>query len=309
MKKSVYVRKKVRNVSGVLVAAFVLLTGCHEKDEVSVPVPVKFTVGIDGQVSRAAGTAFAVGDQVGISGTSGSVAYTNREYRATSSTMIVAAGATDSIYFNNNDEVTFTAYYPFTGAVGTVPGAVTVTTGGTEQAVPGDQAKFDFLYATAKGSKASPNVALNFTHRMSQIVLTIEKGDGVTSLERVKGYKITGLKLEGTFDPATGAVATTATGAAPLEVPLTATSTDKEVKSTLIVFPQAATNVEFSMTFSDPNDGDEQTYTGTMDIPVGGFVSGTSYAYIVNVSKTGLTVSKASIGEWTTGDEKNMTAK
>lgn len=304
-----YVRKKVRNVSGVLVAALVLLTGCHKKDEVSVPVPVKFIAGIDGQVSRAAGTAFAVGDQVGISCTSGSVAYTNREYQATSSTMIVAAGAADSIYFNNNDVVTFTAYYPFTGAVGTVPGTVTDTTGGAAQAVPGEQAKFDFLYATATGSKADPKVELNFTHRMSQIVLTIERGDGVTSLERMTGYRITGLKLEGTFEPTTGAVATTATGAAPLEVSLKAGSTDKEVKSTLIVFPQTATDVAFSMTFSDPSDGDVQTYTGTMEIPNGGFVSGTSYTYIVNVSKTGLTVSKASIGAWTAGDVNNMTAK
>lgn len=289
-------------------AALVLLTGCDKSEAEMSPTAARFVTGIDGQVSRASGTAFAVDDRVGISCQSGSVVYTNREYKATSSTRIVAVSAPDSIYFNNDKDVVFTAYYPFAGTAGTAPGTVRVTTDGTAQ--EGDnQARVDFLHATATGSKSDPGVELLFTHRMSQVALTIKAGDGVSSLSGMTGFKITGLKLEGTFDPSTGTAVVTSPAAAPLEVSRTAARGATSVESTLIVFPQVVSGVEFEMTLPDAGQGDTQTYSGTMDFPGDALSASTSYAFVVTVSKTGLTVSRASIGQWTPGGTRDMTAK
>ncbi|MGN0299758.1 MAG: fimbrillin family protein [Lachnospiraceae bacterium] len=55
--------------------------------------------------------------------------------------------------------------------------------------VQSGQKAFDFLWAQATGSKANPNVAFTFAHKMAKVVITVKKGADV-SFEEVKTVKL-----------------------------------------------------------------------------------------------------------------------
>lgn len=293
----------------LMAAAATLFGGCEKESDNTVdntPVAARITSTIDDMATRAVNTAWTAGDAIGVSGKSGEKPYVNVKYVTTAGggefTAVNDAGKDNNIYFQNKNNVTFTAYYPYDGANGTDPG----TNGVIAKTITADdqsaekQPQIDFLFAT--GSSAKPDVKFQFRHCMSRLVLNFLPGDDITSLSDLK-YTISGLALEGTFNAGTGETTKTATGNLTLSVSNNASA----MSSTLIVFPQQASGADISITMNGVD------YTGTIDFPenvannnLHELLTGYSYTYNIKVNNTTLTIEKAIINAWTEGSKMDV---
>lgn len=295
----------------LVAAAATLFGGCEKESDNTVdntPVAARITSTIDDMATRAAGTVWAAGDAIGVSGKSGEKPYVNVKYVTTAGngvfTVVNNPGEDNDIYFQNKDDVTFTAYYPYDGENGTAPGTngiISKSITAAEQTADG-QAKFDYLFATATGSSANPDVKFQFKHCMSRIILNFLPGNGIASLSDLT-YTIDALALEGTFDTRTGATAGTATGNLTLSVSNNASG----MSSTLIVFPQQASGANISITMNGVD------YTGTIDYPENAdngstreLRAGYSYTYNVKVNNGSLGIELADINEWGDGGNTDI---
>lgn len=311
--KTKKVMKSVNQIRFValVAAAATLFGGCEKESDNTVdntPVAARITSTIDDMATRAVNTAWTAGDAIGVSGKSGEKPYVNVKYVTTAGdgkfTAVNDAGKDNNIYFQNGNDVTFTAYYPYDGANGTDPG----TNGVIAKTITADdqsaekQPQIDFLFATATGSSANPDVKFQFRHCMSRIILNFLPGNDITSLSDLT-YIIGDLALEGTFNTKTGATAGTVIGNLTLSVPNNATA----MSSTLIVFPQQASGADISITMNGVD------YTGTIDFPenvannsLRELLTGYSYTYNIKVNNTTLTIEKAIINAWTEDSKKDV---
>lgn len=311
--KTKEVMKSVNQIRFValVAAAAILFGGCEKESDNTVdnaPVAARITSTIDDMATRAANTVWAAGDAIGVSGTSGEKPYVNVKYVTTAGsgafTVVNNPGEDNAIYFQNKDDVTFTAYYPYDGENGTAPGTngiISKSITAAEQTADG-QAKFDYLFATATASSANPNVKFQFKHCMSRIILNFQRGNGIDALDDLT-YTIDALALEGTFDTRTGATAGTATGNLTLSVSYNTAA----MSSTLIVFPQQASGAAISITMNGVD------YTGTIDYPENlangntpELRAGYSYTYNIYVNNTTLTINLANVNDWGDGGDTNI---
>lgn len=253
----------------------------------------------DAVATRASGTAWAERDEIGIS--ESRFGYTNVPYRLENGKFIPTGTI---IFFQDDDPTTFSAYYPYNAAGGTL----TATTDVTAQQ---NQPAIDFLYAT--GATASThNPEVNFTnnlstggtdcsfhHRMSQITLTFQEGSGVDfNTIKPTGYTLSGLVLEGSFDTTTGTAETDANAqTADLTMEL-----DGALTSSVILFPQSTTSIELSVYYSS------QPYTATLTVPDGALKAGNNYTYTVTVRNKDLSISSATISDWNPVNGGNVNA-
>ena len=295
----------------LVAAAATLFGGCEKESDNTVdntPVAARITSTIDDMATRAVNTAWTAGDAIGVSGKSGEKPYVNVKYVTTAGdgkfTAVNDAGKDNNIYFQNGNDVTFTAYYPYDGANGTDPG----TNGVIAKTITADdqsaekQPQIDFLFATATGSSANPDVKFQFRHCMSRLVLNFLPGNGITSLCDLE-YTISNLAFQGTFDTGTGETQMTETGSLTLSVPYDASA----MYSTLIVFPQQAFSADIRIAMNNAD------YTGTIDFPENPvnnnqceLRTGYSYTYNIYVNNTTLTIEKAIINAWTEDSKKDV---
>ncbi|MDE6647185.1 MAG: fimbrillin family protein, partial [Prevotella sp.] len=108
----------------LLAAAVMALAACNNADnDVDGPVAAKVTATIgQSALTRASETLWANGDKIGI--TMGD-RYTNVPYTTAGNGVFTGA----AMYFKNKTEpVNFTAYYPYVGTEGSVPGLVEAST-------------------------------------------------------------------------------------------------------------------------------------------------------------------------------------
>ena len=295
----------------LVAAATILLAGCEKESDNTVdgaPVAARITSTIDGMATRAADTHWDKVDAIGVSGISGGQPYVNVKYVTTEGdgkfTVVNAAGEDNDIYYQDKNNVAFTAYYPYDGENGTAPGTdgiIDRTITADDQTADG-QATFDYLFATANGSVANPGVEFQFHHCMTRIVLNFQPGNGIASLSSLT-YTIKALALKGTFDTNTGATAGTTIDDLTLLVPYNATA----MSSTLIVFPQQANGANISIIMNSMN------YTGTIDFPENAdngntreLRAGYSYTYNVKVNNGTLTISLANVNDWGEGGNTNI---
>lgn len=253
----------------------------------------------DAVSTRASGTAWAERDEIGIS--ESRFGYTNVPYRLENGKFIPTGTI---IFFQDDDPTTFSAYYPYNAAGGTL----TATTDVTAQQ---NQPAIDFLYAT--GATASThNPEVNFTnnlstggtdcsfhHRMSQITLTFKEGSGVDfTTIKPTGYTLSGLVLEGSFDTTDGTAETDANAqTADLTMEL-----DGALTSSVILFPQSTASIGLSVYYNS------QPYTATLTIPEGALKAGNNYTYTVTVRNKDLSISSATISDWNPVNGGNVNA-
>lgn len=253
----------------------------------------------DAVATRASGTAWAERDEIGIS--ESRFGYANVPYRWESGKFTPAGTI---IFFQDDDPTTFSAYYPYNAAGGTL----TATTDVTAQQ---NQPAIDFLYAT--GATASThNPEVNFTnnlstggtdcsfhHRMSQITLTFKAGSGVDfNTIKPTSYTLSGLVLAGSFETTTGTAKTDENAqTADLTMEL-----DGALTSSVILFPQSTTSIELSVNYNS------QPYTATLTIPEGALKAGNNYTYTVTVRNKDLSVSSATISDWNPVNGGNVNA-
>ncbi len=313
--KTKKVMKSVNQIRFValVAAAAILAGGCEKESDNTVdntPVAARITSTIDDMATRAANTVWAADDAIGVSGTSGEKPYVNVKYVTTAGsgafTVVNNPGEDNAIYFQNKDDVTFTAYYPYDGENGTAPGTngiISKSITAAEQTADG-QAKFDYLFATATGSSANPDVKFQFKHCMSRIILNFQRGNGIASLGDLM-YEINALALNGTFNTKTGETAAenVALETLTLSVPYNAAA----MSSTLIVFPQQASGANISITMNGVD------YTGTIDYPENAdngntreLRAGYSYTYNVKMNNGSLGIELADINEWGNGGNTDI---
>lgn len=301
-------------MSAIMMAAAFLLAGCEKENENTAdnqPVKARITSTIDGMATRAAGTAWAVGDRIGIYAINdGGIAIRiNAPYITTAGDGVFTAGG-EEFYFPNTTNVVFYAYYPFDGADGTAPGANGIISKKITAAdqTPAAQPKIDYLYAgSTAASSADPNVKFQFDHCMSRIVLKFLPGDGITTLDDIE-YTLSGILPAGTFNTINGdAAANDATSAAPLTMSVPG-SAATELSSALILFPQQS---DADKTLALTMRG--KTYTATFKFkenPDNGGVrelaSGHTYTYNVKINNTSMTISPATIAGWEEGGNENI---
>ena len=124
--------------------AAAVLTACNNDENNVIDTgssQATFTAAIDGQVNtRAFDQTWEAGDAIGISGTSGSTVYTNVQYVTTGGNGNFTAGIQgNEIYYQDDNSVTFTAYYPWNNL------AAGVTTIAADTRAQASQKTFDFL--------------------------------------------------------------------------------------------------------------------------------------------------------------------
>lgn len=191
--------------------AILLLAGCSNEIKESdykfagdMGAKVTFSAVINNQnasnLGRATATSWDAGDIIGITCGSKQVNVSYR-YKANEGNYFEAVDGTREIWLMGTEQYDVSAYYPYTGTDGAAPAPLAVETTTANQATAADRQKLDFLYASGVANRENSNVQLDFNHVMSRIVLTFQ-GDGIV-LKDIDCY-ISGLKLTGTFNTATG---------------------------------------------------------------------------------------------------------
>ena len=190
----------------ILLAATALTLAACTNDEMTTATDGKVALKVNASIgtvdTRAVGTQWTTGDQIGISTEEGTgTYYKNVCYVWDGSSFTTSPN--NAIFFETPETVTFHAYYPYKGSAD-----YTGVSTAADNQTTANQPKIDFLYASgATASKDKPTVNFTgdhaFTHRMSQITLTFIEGGGM-DLDGSWSYTLGGLKLQGTFSPQTG---------------------------------------------------------------------------------------------------------
>ena len=262
------------------------------------PVAAKFIADITPATRvNSEGTDWTEGDRIGVTGAS----FTNVPY-VRENGMFVTDGTV--IYFDDTETHTFHAYYPYQAEGGTV----TVSTAADKQGTG-----IDFLFASgATGDTRNPVVEFtdktkdggadnSFHHCMSLIKFTFKPGDGLifNGMEPAD-YTLDGLKIEGTFDTATGTTAVTEAAESPITMQLGGATA-----SQVIILPQeVTTSLDLTVSFNGLN------YITTLPNPskpeANQFSAGYAYTYNITLNNKGIEVSDPTITPWEPGDSNNV---
>ena len=238
------------------------------------------------------------GDVIGISCSGTNTNYDNMKYVTAGGdgNFTHDGGVASGIFFQGTEEVTFSAYYPFSGTEGSPAETILVVTTNDQT----QQKDFDYLYAAnATTTYASPTISFTgnsiFKHKMSRLILKITTSatDGFSAADVLSGtYSISGIKHSGTFDTTNGTA--TATNGATDDWEITATPQDADNLRTysMIFYPQDQPTLTFKAVING------QTYAKDITPAL---AASTSNTYTITVKKTGLVVSGSTIQEW--GDE------
>ena len=282
----------------LLATATAALMACSNNDEPlnNEPIAARIIANINGASStRAAGTQWGTGDEIGVTSGSGT-SYANVKYATTDGGSNFTGG---SIYFPDAaTNVTFTAYYPFSGTSGTVPGTdgvITNDTKATNQTAT-NQPKIDYLWATQSATGENPNVTFQFAHKMSKLTLKFVQGNDVT-ISQVTQYSLSGLVLEGTFNTTNGTAAAKTEGTTATDLVMNVSNVTSDSEYSLILYPQTITGgVTLSITC------DNLTYNCPLKVnnsDLSGLAAGSNYTFTITVSKKGLTITNSTISDWT----------
>ena len=216
-----------------ILAVAALAFGCQLDDSFEVPVEEKVPISLKGDinqlaVTRASDNGFAAGDQVGIwavnynEDTPGTL--TLKDNQATNVRFTFDGSSTwtpdyDIYYKDKNTKVDIYGIYPYTSAISSIeaqPFEVqedqsTISSHGSM----GGYEASDFLWAKHEAAVPSPSVIqLLFQHKMSCVVVTLEKGTGFADGEfeaLSQSVLINNVKRSALINLSTGEV--TATGA------------------------------------------------------------------------------------------------
>lgn len=265
---------------------------------------------------------WTTGDAIGVYVTSaGNTMGTNMKYVATDNMgNFEAADEKNTIYFKDNKEATFCAYYPYFDQVENEDGWVDWS---IDYLKPNETLAYDFLYASgAAARKESPKVEFTntgnedhrFLHKMSMVKFVINPGAGVNGRdnELVRIY-LDKLIRKGQINVRTGATATDGNQFERIEMAVNE-AMSKKITCEFVLFPQTVENnqlrielaVNYNGTGSSPT---YNTYAATINMPREGFERGKKYIYYVDVTNTSINIENASIMPWNELDYGSINAE
>ena len=148
------------------------------------------------ELSRVTGLNWDDGDTISI--TCGPTQQ-NVPYRYNKGDNSFTTNRAEEIWLLGNEAYEVTAFYPYSS-----DNVQKVATTSENLTTAEKRSKLDFLFASTQATREQPNVRLDFNHAMSRIVLQFQAGkdkDGQPlTLTDIDCY-VTGLKLNGSFDP------------------------------------------------------------------------------------------------------------
>ena len=278
------------------------------------PVPLSVTADISAVATRAQATAFEEGDMIGI------YPYKNNDLETVQANRLYTYSggkfaSTDPYYFQDRDEMTFNAYYPYDGNLTAENPRIEIDTRADNQVNRDDIVwrKNDYLFASNQTTVILPSVSYTgenaFKHVMSQVIFVFKAGtdSGVLNLSTLSQYKIaTPLRMDGYFYASSGQVVPKATSTKEaITMGITGASGTEHICTPLFLLPQD----DLGNTLSLEVTYNRLIYRASLTPPTGGLKAGYSYTYTVTIRNTALEVSNAEISDWitTVGSSGNAT--
>ena len=227
-----------------------------EGKQLAHPAVVDFSAGITTRVTTS--SEWEAGDLVGISaseiaGTVSTPKYTNIQYKAdiagASTAFSLVETEQEEIAYTSENDMIFTAYYPYTD---NKDGVIEANTATTEE----EQKKIDFLFASSKGKyiEGNANQKINFTfqHKMARIRLKIKVTDA-TPIEN-KSIILGGLIHKGTFNIKSGIASANGNVENDWSLGnLSSTASGTEMEIVRIIYPQNAESLDLRIGNEDDN--------------------------------------------------------
>lgn len=285
----------------LLAAALVTLAACgSDKDGDNTPVneepvAVKVTGSINNVKvikTRAADNQWESDDQIGVSGTSGELAYNNIPYKYDAGSDFKPESGV--IYFGATTG-TFNAYHPY------------IATGESiTKEIKNQEKTLDFLYAeNVTVNRNEPTLALKFDHKMSLLKLHMKAGEGFTnddfSDSRNFEVKLSEVSSQAVFNIKNGEVAVGGAKGITLR-PTVYKETIGEQASYYLLIILCPETIQNGITFSYVKDNisyDAQLITNEGGDDVMAMEPGKEYEYEITIDKTKVNVSSVTINEWT----------
>ena len=299
-----------------IAAVALLFAACaNEEDGIGNNGPVAATVQADivKNITRATtDDTWSKNDAIGVYATSsGNTTGDNKKYVTTNGDgTFEAADNNNIIYFKDNKETTFSAYYPYSESL---------TDGKMDwnmaEVVENQPCMADVLFASgATASKASPivnftDVEHRFKHCMSLVEFKIKPGQGV----KYNNYKFNRLELKGIFrsgkfDTRTGSVET-AGDRGSIILNFDDVSFESEKSFAYIMLPQSLESNKMDIEIYLLLNDSEVKYTTPITPSTNGQLEGgKKYTYNITVKNTGITIENANIVPWGNGDSSDLDA-
>ena len=259
-------------------------------------VAVQFTGGINVN-TRASGVAWAEGDKIGIfmtdtkqplSADAIQEGVDNVCYQTNGSIGFSPVSGGKTIFYPIDGDVDFYSYYPHT-TVSDYKVALDVTDQGKQEAI-------DFMYAKTPGcNKANPQVFLKFFHKLSNLVLEVQPGPGLTQ-EDLKKMTVTvkGQNTKATFNLVDGTISGEEN---PTDIKMKTTVAGKLYEAILLPTEEASRVIEFEL-----NNGYDAPFVWTMPEKLEG---GKRYHYtVVKLSRSAVDIS-GNIESWIKAGDDN----
>lgn len=301
-----------------IAAAALLFAACaNEEDGIGNSGPVAATVQADiSNNIKTRGTAdndsWTAGDAIGVyASSSGYTTEDNKKYVTTNGDgTFEAADNNNIIYFKDNKETTFSAYYPYSESL--TDGKMDWNMAEVKENQP---CMADVLFASgATASKASPivnftDIEHRFKHCMSLVEFKIKPGQGV----KYNNYKFNRLELKGIFrsgkfDTRTGSVET-AGDRGSISRNFDDVSFESEKSFAYIMLPQSLESNKMDIEIYLLLNDSEVKYTTPITPSTNGqFEGGKKYTYNITVKNTGITIEDANIYPWENGDSSDLDA-
>ena len=299
-----------------IAAAALLFAACaNEEDGIGNNGPVAATVQADIVKNATRATTdntWSNNDAIGVYViSSGNTTGDNKKYVTTNGDgTFEAADNNNIIYFKDNKETTFSAYYPYSKFL--TDGKMNWNMAEVAENQP---CMADVLFASgATASKASPivnftDIEHRFKHCMSLVEFKIKPGQGV----KYNNYKFNRLELKGIFrsgkfDTRTGSVET-AGDRGPIILNFDDVSFESEKSFAYIMLPQSLESNKMDIDIYLLLNDSEVKYTTPITPSTNGqFEGGKKYTYNITVKNTGITIEKANIVPWENGDSSDLDA-
>ena len=302
-----------------IAAAALLFAACaNEEDGIGNNGPVAATVKADiSNNIKTRGTAdnnsWTAGDAIGVYVTSsGYTTGHNKKYVTKNGDgTFEAADNNNTIYFKNNEETTFSAYYPYSESLknGKMDWNM-------DEVKANQPCKADVLFASgATASKASPTVNFTdaehrFKHCMSLVEFKIKPGQGVKyNNYRLNRIELKGIFRSGQFDTRTGAVITIGDRGS-IRRDFDDVYFENEESFAYIMLPQSLESNKMDIEIYLLLNDSEVKYTTPITPSTNGqFEGGKKYTYNITVKNTGITIENANIVPWGNGDSSDLDAE
>ena len=263
------------------------MTSCSSDDATPATHNDQVAVQFDGGINvttRAVDAKWTANDKIGIFMTKAgetlaaaniSEGVDNVVYQTDGSNAFSPVSGGKTIYFPIDGNVDFYSYYPQT-TVSDYKVALNVADQSNQEAI-------DFMYATQKGcNKTVPQVTLNFSHQLANLILDVQPGDGLQHEDLANlTIKVKNQNTTATYNLADGTLSDEGT---PADITMHTTTAGKKYEAILLPTTETSRILEF-----DLNNGHDAPFVWAMPTKL---EAGSKYHYTtVKISRTGVKAS------------------